>query len=321
MDYRNRKFVSEDINDILDFYSSFSSKNELIKWMKERPDGVANIREVEGDKDIIVVIPTADFNGKYAKECREDIFKGLQIVFVESGNYPDPYFNYSRNMNKGFKKALEYNPKWIIFSNDDVYKIDDVYKLSQNLSSFDPNIDVVFTRASEYHSSCALLCKINLMGKLLTKLLKNGNTSRENEKILMLKKLALFRAEYWAFPCFSKLRRFLFKSILHFVNPGAFCIFNAKFLKQSNGALFDEVYINGGEDFDLGIRLNEKGIIKGTIDYNIGDYKGGTQGVNKVRVLRNHVCNGVYLDFRIKNELYAFFPPLTLENVARRGDK
>ena len=45
--------------------------------MRERPKGVANIHEFEGDKDIIVVIPTADFNGKYAKECRENIFKGL----------------------------------------------------------------------------------------------------------------------------------------------------------------------------------------------------------------------------------------------------
>ncbi|MEM3860085.1 MAG: hypothetical protein QW478_11905 [Candidatus Micrarchaeaceae archaeon] len=82
--------------------------------MKERPKGRAEIIEVEGDKEIIVVIPTADFNGKYAKECRENIFKGLHIIFVESGFPKDPYFNYAHNCNVGIKKAMEYNPKWIV---------------------------------------------------------------------------------------------------------------------------------------------------------------------------------------------------------------
>jgi len=52
--------------------------------MKERPKGVPWIREVSDQKDIIVVIPTANFNGKYANECKENIFKGLHIIFVES---------------------------------------------------------------------------------------------------------------------------------------------------------------------------------------------------------------------------------------------
>ena len=61
----------------MEFYKSFENREQLIRWMRERPKGVANIREVEGGKEIIVVIPTADFNGKYARECRENIFKGL----------------------------------------------------------------------------------------------------------------------------------------------------------------------------------------------------------------------------------------------------
>jgi len=37
--------------------------------MKERPKGASHIHEVEGSKEIIVVIPTADFIGKHAREC------------------------------------------------------------------------------------------------------------------------------------------------------------------------------------------------------------------------------------------------------------
>src|SRR5579875_2537075 len=85
VDYRNNYFMSDDPKKIIEFYNGFENRDQLIEWMKARPKGVATIHEVEGDKDIIVVIPTADFNGKYAKECRENIFKGLHIVFVESG--------------------------------------------------------------------------------------------------------------------------------------------------------------------------------------------------------------------------------------------
>ncbi len=131
VDYRNNYFTSDDPNKIIEFYNGFENREQLIWWMKERPKGVANIHEVEGDKDIIVVIPTADFNGKYAKECRENIFKGLHIIFVESGEIPDPYFNGAHNVNIGIKKAMEYNPRWIVFSNDDVYKIDSVEKLKR----------------------------------------------------------------------------------------------------------------------------------------------------------------------------------------------
>jgi len=52
--------------------------------MKERPKVHYDIIEVEGNKDIIVVIPTADFNEKFAKACRDDIFKGLHMIFMQS---------------------------------------------------------------------------------------------------------------------------------------------------------------------------------------------------------------------------------------------
>lgn len=109
-DYRNALFTSKDTRKIVSFFNSFESREQLIEWMAERPKGVANIYEVEGDKDIIVAIPTTDLNGKHAKECRTNVFKSLHILFVESGEVPDPYFNYVQKCNVGIRKAMEYGP-------------------------------------------------------------------------------------------------------------------------------------------------------------------------------------------------------------------
>ena len=158
VDYRNNYFISDDPNKIIEFYNGFKNRNQLIQWMRERPKGVANIHEVDGDKEIIVVIPTADFNGRYARECREVIFKGLHIIFVESGEVPDPYFNYAHNVNVGIKKAMEYSPKWVVVSNDDMYKIDSSSYLLRILSSIDnKEFDYVLTSNSSYHNVKAYL--------------------------------------------------------------------------------------------------------------------------------------------------------------------
>jgi len=129
VDYRNNLFTSNDPKKIMEFYDSFENCDWFIEWMKERPKGASYIYEVEGNKDIIVVIPTADFNGKHARECRENIFKGLHIIFVESGGRDVFYFNHAYNCNLGIKKAMEYNPKWIVYSNNDMVKEDPIERL------------------------------------------------------------------------------------------------------------------------------------------------------------------------------------------------
>ena len=174
VDYRNNYFTSDDPDKIIEFYNGFENRDQLIQWMRERPKGVANVHEVEGDKDIIVVIPTADLNGKYAKECRDNIFKGLHIIFVESGEVPDPYFNYAHNVNIGVRNAMAYIPKWIVISNDDMRKIDDPRILKNGLMKFNPNeVDVLFTKESpdHYHSQPTYLGRPNPLGKTVHLLL------------------------------------------------------------------------------------------------------------------------------------------------------
>ena len=158
VDYRNFYFTSNDPIKIIEFYDGFENRDQLIQWMKERPKGTATIIEVDGHKEIIVVIPTSDFNGKYAKECRENIFKGLHMVFVESGGKEDFYFNYAHNCNMGIKKAIEYNPKWVVVSNDDMEKIDEVGTLMKELRANDPKtLKALLAQPSKQHSSTGLI--------------------------------------------------------------------------------------------------------------------------------------------------------------------
>ena len=169
VDYRNNYFTSDDPRKIIEFYNSFENRDQLIQWMKERPKGVATIHEVEGDRDIIVVIPTADFNGNFAKECRNNIFKGLHMVFVESAEIPDPYFNGAHNVNIGIKKAMEYNPKWIVFSGDDMVKVDDNAVLKRGLNNLDnEKIGLVYAYPpSDYHSLKNAVVKPRLIRSII----------------------------------------------------------------------------------------------------------------------------------------------------------
>jgi len=177
--------MSNDPKDILRFYDYFENRDQLIKWMKERPKG--NYRIVEFNKeenDIIVVIPTIDVNGKFAKTCREEIFKGLHIIFVESGvgNY---YFNIAHCNNLGLKKAMEYNPKWIIWSGDDMYKIDDVEVLKNELLKIDhKDYDVIFTQPSRYHSIPDNIGKENILRKIDFTLILKRRMQKRIEKNL-----------------------------------------------------------------------------------------------------------------------------------------
>ncbi|MEM3490209.1 MAG: hypothetical protein QXO75_11230, partial [Nitrososphaerota archaeon] len=290
---RDRLFTSENPNDILKFYDTFSSRDELIQWMKERPKGRAEIIEVEGDKEIIVVIPTADFNGKYAKECRENIFKGLHIIFVESGFPKDPYFNYAHNCNVGIKKAIEYNPKWIVVSNDDMYKIDDVSKLKEGLRVLDEkSIDVVFTTEGLYHSRYALISERTLARKIILTLL-----SRYYRKFIYLEEK--FKVTYIVGSSLRKYRLF-YDNKIKVRYTGSFAILSAIFANHREGAVFDENYINGTEDIDLALRMRTERTSVQFVEYSIGDVIGGTIGpYDLVRRLRGLV-NMCYMNMKLE---------------------
>ena len=280
VDYRNNYFTSDDPNKIIEFYNGFENRDQLIQWMKERPKGIANIHEVSGDKDIVVVIPTADINGKFAKECRENIFKGLHIVFVESGGRGDFYFNFAHNVNVGIRKAMEYIPKWVVVSNDDMVKIDDISVLIDQLERIDNHrYMTVYTEPSTHHSTPSAVTRPRLTRTMLFKLLgRNRRYQLIFEKKFCINFFLTPVSGYW---------KLFFKQVSgrQVTSLADIGIFSAELLRVEHD-LYNETFVNSAEDFELSIRLAPMVNDIKIIHYRIGSYIGLTLGNDINRRLR-----------------------------------
>ncbi|MDS0256839.1 hypothetical protein ApAK_03985 [Thermoplasmatales archaeon AK] len=304
VDYRNNYFTSDEPSKIVEFYDGFENREQLIQWMKERPKGVANIHEVEGDKDIIVVIPTADFNGKYAKECRENIFKGLHMIFVESGGKGDFYFNYAHNCNVGIRKAMEYNPTWVVVSNDDVYPIDPISRLTSELKLITPYNTVVLKKDPNNLSRAlrfktfepmhnAAILKPNVSMRIKFSLYYRINFS------MLLTKFSINFLGVWV----PKSHLFLLgkqKTIPGI--GGSFSIYSADILRKMPD-FYDEAFINDTEDIELSYRLHSLGFRYIIADYYVGNIGGATLGLSgRNRTLRG-VASSAYFNYKLENDI------------------
>jgi len=300
-DYLNSFFTSNNPEDIIKFYSFFRDRDSLIKWMKERPKGHYDIIEVEGNKDIIVVIPTADFNGKFAKACRDDIFKGLHMIFVQSGGKEDYYFNYAHNCNAGIKKALEYNPKWIVLSNDDMYKIDDVEVLVNELIKLDPEkIDCVFTSKIVDPWRFVSMGQPRIYTSILRRIIRHKEW-KIKEKIF--KKYEIY---FYGVGFKNKfLVNLFYKNLVRFIMTASFGIFSGNFIKKIVNNPFDETYINGMEDVDLSLIINYNYKFN-FINYKIGYYSGMSLGKpsfwSHPRAIRDF-ANWAYFNKKFYNQI------------------
>jgi len=298
MDYLNNLFMSNDPKDILRFYDYFEDRDQLIKWMKNRPKGNYKIVEFNNDEnDIIVVIPTMDINGKFAKTCRDEIFKGLHIIFVESGvgNY---YFNFAYNVNAGIKKAMEYIPKWIIISNDDMYKIDDVEKLLQQLEKIDNNrFGICYAYPpTKYYSATRYVSKPRKIRYLI-----NIFLSKDKKIPFIIKNK--FKVKYLISGT-GITDFFLYKKIFRYTDPISFGILSAKMVEEllhSDDFVYDPVFINCHEESDLAIRIHRSHWQICWVNYKIGFYIGASLGSGFKRTIRDTI-GSVYFSYKRENE-------------------
>ncbi len=312
VDYRNSRFTGKNPDKIIEFYDSFKNRGDLIEWMKERPKGAAYIHEVEGNKDIVVVIPTADFNGKYARECRENIFKGLHLIFVESAEIPDPYFNYAHNCNIGICKAMEYNPKWVILSNDDMKKIDDVEVLVRSLKSLEGAVDIVFTKQETrtvINGTTQDVVRENLIGRFLFKFFKYFSLFISLSHLNLRNRIIAsekFNVRYHIQPKMKPIYyNLFFRKVLSFRSISDFAIFSGNFCKQKRLLLNEDfVYTNEEQEFSIKAKVNKEKI--GFIDYKIDSFVASTNAPTTERLqastLRG-ITGEVVLDDFIKSLL------------------
>lgn len=305
MNYRNNLFISNSINDLFSFYESFPDLASLINWMKERPRATTSIFEFDGRKDIIVVIPTADINSELAKSCRNSVFQGLHIIFVESGFPRDDYFNYAHSCNVGIEHALHYDPKWIVISNDDVERIDDVSKLIEELDDNHERDQVIWTNDNEVFTHKFYVAKSTFFLSSLMKLspiLRKFIKCRKIETLYFLEKYKIHFNPQYSRPYDRPNSGLLYRTVeIHRV-AGSFAIYNSDLIRSLGNKLFDETFINGFEDSWLGIQLDEKEIKCGKIDYRIKPIGGSSLGKGYLRYLRDYVNLALYNYYKtVKN--------------------
>ena len=247
--------------------------------------------------------------------CRDEIFKGLHIIFVESGigNY---YFNYAHNCNAGIKRAMEYNPKWIVLSNDDMYKIDDVDILKNELLKIkNKNFDVIFIQSSKYHSFLARIGRLRfekfyvlITASYRTFYKKDGyynliNSLKIEKKIKNIEKK--FSIKYYRLPInniFLKIfAQITLNKFIDYIVINDFLIFDTNYIKNNGSILFDETFINDAEDDALAIDIFINKVKYTRINYRIGDYIGSSVGTGIIRNLRS-ILNLAYLNLCLKNK-------------------
>ncbi len=213
------------------------------------------------------------------------------MIFVESGGRGDFYFNYAHNCNVGIKKAMEYNPKWIVLSNDDMQKMDEVEVLRKELLKLnEKEIDAVFTSTSptKYHSKPSYIGRPNLLGKIYFYF---GNLisrmpydfwvylyhRRGNE---LFKKFAI---EYILLPK-HWISKIFFTKLYPFYITMSFSIFSYRFVMSKNMKVLNEDYVNGAEDWQVSLELTFHKNIS-FIDFNIAELAGGTLGTGNQKMV------------------------------------
>ena len=290
---REYLYSSNMVSEIEKFYLSFQNKYQLFDWMKKRVKTEPKIVEVNKSSNDIVVIPTANVNGKWSKAAL-DTFKGFHIIFVESAK--DNFFNLSHSFNVGFKLALEYSPNWIVFSNDDMIAMESPQKLREALNKAEDTANALFINELIYgHSYLIELGNENLIGKV--RAFSQGRNiirrelfeSRFGVKIKM--RTAREREKYHSF-----------KKIVSLSLTGDFGILNSAFVKKLNAKVFDETFIHGAEDIDLSVRLMLADFEPSWIDFSIGSIGGGTRGKTQIRWLKD-VANFSYLNYKLTSLL------------------
>lgn len=296
----NNLYTSKNLNDIYNFYMQFSTREELFDWSKRRTFNPPKLYDInkEANNDVIFVIPTIDYNSTFAKYDRDILYPNQHIIFAESGN--DKFFNFARNCNYAIKEALKYNPKWIIVSNDDMKKVDDVSILISNLKNIDnektdfvmtPNSNNYFTKIFIANPTFAFYTRMALSSTLkYVNLIKN----RFNNKV----EIVNFNGNNWM----KNLKLSVaFKPIYYIpAMQGAFIISSSNFIRQNGEKLYDEIFINGHEDTDLFWNVYKNKNTIENINYNIYAYDGSSFGTKYDRYFKSFISMFYFEDKNLK---------------------
>ncbi len=296
----NEEFVSPDARQVARFYEHFRSREELFDWMRHRPASAPQLREIPGNRDVVVVVPTADFSGPMAAHCRDFVFRGLHLIFVESPTRPDPFFNYSSYYNAGIRRALERGARWVVISGDDVLGVDAPEKLLDGLARTDPTrFDSVFTRPSGYYHSV----ESQLGRERWTRRLAFSTSSGRRAALALERRFFVTLHS----PRARGLDTLFFRPGYRYWSMASFGIFSPTYLAPLDPP-FDPVFGSAGsEDIELCLRVNRRPERIAFVDYRISERVGGTAGKSDARRLRE-VAGKAYLNHVLREQPGNYFP-------------
>jgi GT2 family glycosyltransferase len=238
-----------------------------MRWFAGSRWGVSALRvlTIEGDSRLVVVVPTPDVSRQLTREFLESVARTAEskptIVAVESSG---PEFHFSKSMNAGIRTALSFGPRYIALSNDDVRPLTAGW-------------DARLTYDLEAHAGAAYAAPV---------LCRGGAISGPLSVYLFTSLYGLIPSA--AFPLIRALRSFylgrrakagaiqLGPGIL--VNAQPFSVFRSDSLEELSG--FDEKFVNGCEDFDLSLRVLERGW-KAVLDVDVAFEDIGSATVGK----------------------------------------
>ncbi|MGC9123815.1 MAG: hypothetical protein ACP5IB_07110 [Thermoplasmata archaeon] len=309
----NKLYDSNNKEDLLQFWQSFKNFNEIISFIRNRPEPSISLHFKNADalKDIIFVVPVPDMNNYVEKYIQN--FKNYFIIFVESRG---PYFNFSKSMNKGIEEALKFNPNWIALSNLDITPLDDTSILREILYKQSPGIFIPRI-ISENKKVIDKICIIPY-GILINYIFKNlqfiskklplyyqGNFFISSLKINDIDKIF----KYITINKYYKINKnfsFNLKDIyLKLKIKKSICFKNIQPLSFIHSSIirkyrFDEDFINGGEDTELSIRMVKNGEIFKDLDLYFKTKSGAFLRNNEVRFLKNSILEKLLLGIKLK---------------------
>jgi GT2 family glycosyltransferase len=266
--------------------------------MKRRPNEQMRLFEINGKTDIVFVIPTADVNGNYSKCCKL-LYKNWYIIFVQSKG---PNFNFGRSCNFGIKRALELNPKYVVISNDDIYKIDDINNFAKNLLKIKPIPNAVLIKPTDKKPvlNCKII-KVPSVTALIYYNIKAFITPFYKFYPALLKKYNLKYLVLVSDPNKNKeheLNRFIYKPKAEFRLQGNFFVLSRSFLEANGSKAFDETFINSFEDVDLFYKIKLENNYK-FIKFKIGAYNSGTFRFDQLHAFRG-LANTIYFNYKLE---------------------
>ena len=212
---------------------------------------------------------------------------------------------------------MEYNPKWVVYSGDDMYKIDDAEVITKQLETINnKQVDVIYSIPSYgYHSTPVKFIFPNRAGMFIyTHRIFKDQSSYVASLVKELKLNLIFtpidtsnrdspKVTIKEWIKINILTKFLFHHTrIRFIQLGAFGIISRNFVLKTGGDVFDENFINSCEDMELSYRILKEERPNAKIRYNIKPMVGTTLGNNANRDLRG-IAGRFYLYSIISRDL------------------